>query len=103
VTPSDIGFRKPDPHLFSFALRECCGTAKEVLFLGNPLNSDSKGADACGIRSILLKGAAYRSRDDVFDPFTNPTFRIEHWLDLPKLLAWLQAQGAGLSTPGPLE
>jgi len=89
VTSSDIGYRKPDLRFFASALRECGCNADEVLFIGNQLNSDIKGANLCGIQSVFLTGSAYRSSDDVLDPTAIPTHEIEHLADLPNLLARL--------------
>ena len=83
VTSFDIGYRKPDQRFFALALHECGCNAKEVLFIGNQLNSDIKGANISGICSVLLTGPAYRSNDDVFDPTVNPTHKIEHFGELP--------------------
>ena len=89
VTSSDIGYRKPDQRFFQLALRACGCGPQEILFIGNQLNSDIKGANICGISSVLLTGPAYRSRDDDFDSTANPTYRIEHLGELPSLIARL--------------
>lgn len=92
VTSSDIGYRKPDQRFFAAALGECECKANEVLFIGNQLNSDIKGANVCGIPSVLLTGPAYRSNDDSPDPTANPTYKIEQLEDLPNLLASLPSE-----------
>jgi len=78
VTSSDVGYRKPDQRFFALALQQCGCKPEDVLFIGNQLNSDIKGANICGICSVLLTGPAYRSIDDDLDPVAKPTFKIEH-------------------------
>jgi hypothetical protein len=39
VTSVDVGFRKPVPEFFDFALRKCGLGPDEVLFVGNQLNA----------------------------------------------------------------
>jgi FMN phosphatase YigB (HAD superfamily) len=86
ITSSEAGYRKPDQKFFSYALKECGCSAGEVLFIGNQLNTDIKGANASGIRSIFLSGSDYRSPDDDGDPTANPTYMIGHLGELPDLL-----------------
>jgi putative hydrolase of the HAD superfamily len=93
VTSSDIGYRKPDERFFKLALHRCGCDPTEVLFIGNQMNSDIKGANLCGIRCVLLTGLAYRSSDDVGDPTAIPTYKIEYLGELPNLLAELRVQG----------
>jgi FMN phosphatase YigB (HAD superfamily) len=92
ITSSDVGYRKPDERFFASALRECGYSANEVLFIGNQLNSDIKGANICSIQSVLLTGPAYRSNDDIFDPTAFPTYKIEHLGELLLLLAKIGLQ-----------
>jgi FMN phosphatase YigB (HAD superfamily) len=94
VTSSEVGYRKPDQRFFALPLRECECAADEVLFIGNQMNSDIKGANICGIDSVLLTGPAYRSIDDDLDPTAKPTFKIEHLEQLPNLLARLGLQNS---------
>ena len=85
VTSTDIGYRKPDRRFFTRALAECGCIANEVLFVGNQLNSDIAGANACGIPSVLLTGPAYRSGDDG-EAIAEPTHNIKSLNELPDLL-----------------
>jgi len=86
ITSSDAGYRKPHQRFFSCALKECGCDADEVLFIGNQLNTDIKGANASGIRSVFLTGLEYRSRDDDCDPTAKPSHEIRHLSELPGLL-----------------
>lgn len=86
ATSVDAGARKPRPAFFEFALRQC-GLAKEdVLFVGNQLNTDVRGGEAFGIRTVWLSGAAYRSEDDDRAEAGRPTYEIERLRDLPALV-----------------
>jgi putative hydrolase of the HAD superfamily len=87
VTSSDVGYRKPDQRFFAFALKQCGCEAQEVLFVGNQRNTDVKGANICGIQSVLLTGSSYRSKDDIDDTTAIPTYQIAQLAELPHLLA----------------
>jgi putative hydrolase of the HAD superfamily len=86
VTSFDVGWRKPDPKFFAAALATCECNPGEVLFVGNQRNSDIRGANNCGILSVLLTGSAYRSKDDTGDSCAEPAYRIEHLRELPALV-----------------
>jgi putative hydrolase of the HAD superfamily len=86
VTSTDAGYRKPDRRPFVHALATCGCRADEVLFVGNQLNSDIAGANACGILSVFLTDHVYRSRDDT-KVDTKPTYNIGTLKELPELLA----------------
>jgi FMN phosphatase YigB (HAD superfamily) len=88
VTSVDAGARKPARAFFECALARCGVGAGEVLFVGNQLNTDVAGAAACGIRTVWLSGAAYRSADDRACD-TRATYTIETLAELPALLASL--------------
>ena len=85
ITSVDAGARKPSPAFFQYALDRCGVAADDVLFVGNQLNTDVAGAEACGIRTVWLSDAAYRSPDD--EPCdARPTFTIPTLHELPTLL-----------------
>jgi FMN phosphatase YigB (HAD superfamily) len=85
VTSVDAGVRKPSPAFFEHALHVCNLAKDDVLFVGNQLNTDVAGAEAFGIRTVWLSGAAYRSSDD--RPYdARPTYTIETLHELPTLL-----------------
>src|SRR5580692_2896139 len=66
VTSVDAGARKPDRRFFSYALKQCGLKKEEVLFVGNQLNTDIRGANDYKIKCVWLSGRAYRSPDDTF-------------------------------------
>jgi len=74
------------------ALRVCSLTKDDILFVGNQLNTDIAGAEAFGIRTVWLSGAAYRSSDD--GPCdARPTYTIETLYALPALAKKLRHDG----------
>jgi FMN phosphatase YigB (HAD superfamily) len=92
VTSVDAGHRKPDGRFFGFALARCRLQKDEVLFVGNQLNTDIKGASEYGIQNVWLSGPEYRSPDD--KP-ANEQVKPDHTLacltELPALVASLTA------------
>ena len=90
VTSVDAGARKPHRRFFSYALRKCKLGKDEVLFVGNQLNSDIRGANNYGIRSVWLSGRAYRSPDETLTlRQVRPTYVIKSLEELPNLLEGL--------------
>ena len=93
VTSVDAGYRKPDRRFFDFALRRCGLEGQELLFVGNQLNTDIRGAQEYGIPNVWLSGPEYRSPDDTMAPGQiEPAFVISHLNDLPALLQRLNAR-----------
>jgi HAD superfamily hydrolase (TIGR01662 family) len=64
VTSVEAGYRKPDSRFFDYALRRCGLKKNEVLFVGNQLDTDMKGASDYGIANVWLSDAEFRSPDD---------------------------------------
>ncbi len=54
IVSGEVGVKKPDPKIFSFALKETRLLAKEVIFIGDA-PEDIHGANAAGIYSILIR------------------------------------------------
>jgi FMN phosphatase YigB (HAD superfamily) len=90
VTSAEAGYRKPDPRFFAYALAKCRLKRSRVLFVGNQLNTDIKGATDYGIRNVWLSAQEYRSPDD---PLTleqmKSMYVISRLSDLPILLSTL--------------
>ncbi len=91
ITSVDAGARKPDRRFFSYALKKCKLRKEEVLFVGNQLNTDIRGAHDYGIRCVWLCGRAYRSPDDapsdaLIVSKARPTHVIRTLKQLPALL-----------------
>ncbi len=87
VTSVEAGCRKPDPRFFGFALRKCGLSRDEVLFVGNQLDTDIRGAERAGLRSVWLSGRTFRSPDDTLRPGeARPTHKIRSLDELPDLV-----------------
>src|SRR5215467_4116256 len=90
VTSVDAGHRKPDRRFFDFALARCGLQKDEVLYVGNQLNTDIKGATEYGIQNVWLSGAVCKSPDDTLTiDHVTPTHVIGCLQELPPLVASL--------------
>jgi len=92
VTSVDAGARKPDPNFFEFALALCRLNRDDVVFVGNQLNTDIRGGEGFGIRTVWLSGPEYRSADDDEHDGSKPTYQIQRLAELPALLADVSSQ-----------
>ena len=52
VNAEDVGFKKPDPRIFTFALDKAKATASESLMIGDDLEADILGAKKCGLDAL---------------------------------------------------
>ena len=87
VTSVDAGCRKPAREFFDFALGKCAVNKEEILLVGNQLNTDVKGGEAYGIRTVWLSGPAYRSADETLSPNdVRPSYTISTLRELPALI-----------------
>jgi putative hydrolase of the HAD superfamily len=89
VTSYEIGCRKPAPQFFTHALTACGFQRKDVIFVGNQLDSDIAGANEVGIRCVYLSGEAYRSSDERMSVAAKATFTIATLFELPTLISSL--------------
>ena len=89
VTSVDAGSRKPHRDFFQFALQKCGLSEREVLFVGNQLNTDVCGGVSCGIRTVWISGEAHRSPDDSGTDMS-PDFLIKSMIELPDLIRGLE-------------
>jgi putative hydrolase of the HAD superfamily len=55
---TDVGWTKPDPHIFRHALDELGVTAAEAAFVGDSLARDMAGARGIGMSHIWLVGGS---------------------------------------------
>jgi len=55
VMSGRVGAAKPDPKIFSVALRRLGVAAREALHVGDSEKEDLAGAQACGLRALLLQ------------------------------------------------
>ena len=54
IMSTHLGFRKPDPRIFSIACTLLALPPPEVVYIGNDLETDVKGAQGIGMKAILL-------------------------------------------------
>jgi putative hydrolase of the HAD superfamily len=54
VMSTHLGFRKPDPRIFAIACTLLAIPPAEVVYIGNDLETDVKGAQGIGMKAILL-------------------------------------------------
>src|SRR5215467_8372728 len=93
VTSVDAGCRKPDRRFFDYALARSGVRKEQILFVGNQLSTDIKGASEAGIQNVWLSGMEYRRPDDTLDPRdVKPTHAIARLQDLQARLAKLNVK-----------
>ena len=93
VTSVEAGYRKPDSRFFAYALRRCRLKKNRVLFVGNQLDTDIRGASDYGIANVWLSGARFQSPDDNGSSApVKPTHTINRLEELPDLVERLQRQ-----------
>lgn len=94
ISSADLGWRKPHPRAFDAALERLGLPAAEVVFVGDRLLLDVKGARAAGLRAVLLGPAADTAEAAAEAEPIVPDAEIGLLSELPGLLrAWGQAQG----------
>ncbi|MQA00002.1 MAG: HAD-IA family hydrolase [Dehalococcoidia bacterium] len=54
VTSARVGYRKPHPEIFRAALRLSGSAPEDALMVGDSLSADVSGAQAAGLRAVLL-------------------------------------------------
>ena len=57
-SPPEAGAAKPDPAIYRTALGKIRCESEEALFVGDSLETDVAGAEAAGMRALLLDRAA---------------------------------------------
>jgi HAD superfamily hydrolase (TIGR01509 family) len=86
ISAADVGVVKPHPDIFRRALKTLNVQRDEVVFVGDDLDADIRGAGALGIRTILriTRKVDYSARTDVV-----PDARVRTYDEMPALLdAW---------------
>ncbi len=75
---------KPSPEFFRQALHSMGLSAEEVIMVGDDIESDIAGAQAAGIRAVLVRTGKFRPRD--LERAIFPDAVIDSVADLPKML-----------------
>ena len=60
-----IGFEKPHPRIFEWALEQAGASPSEVIHVGDHVDADVLGAQAVGIEAVLIDRAGRHGPDDV--------------------------------------
>jgi len=79
---TDFGFRKPDPRLFTMACTLLATPPADVVYIGNDLETDVRGAQGIGMKAILLD-----REKRVRNPEPKPDF---HATDLWQAWEWIK-------------
>jgi putative hydrolase of the HAD superfamily len=75
IISGDVGVKKPNPAIFSFALEQTGLSKNEVIYVGDT-NEDVDGAMAAGIRPIFLARPAQGTDSTALD-YRNAHSRID--------------------------
>jgi putative hydrolase of the HAD superfamily len=81
VFSSEIGVRKPDPHILHEALQRVDTGPEGTVFVGDRLYDDVSGAQSVGMRAVHT--VQFRAEDD---PGVRPDARIAHLSELASVL-----------------
>ena len=71
----EIGYAKPQPEFFAYALKQVNARPEEVLMIGDSITSDIAGAQAAGIDSCYIGPEA-----------TDATYSIGHLMELTDII-----------------
>ena len=82
ILSEDIGVNKPNPAIFTHALRVAESTAEESLMIGDNYEVDIEGAQRVGIDQVFYN----ISKKDLNPEHPQPTFTITSLLELKKIL-----------------
>lgn len=82
ILSEDIGVNKPNPAIFTQALRVAESTAEESLMIGDNYEVDIEGAQRVGIDQVFYN----ISKKDINPEHPQPTFTITSLLELKEIL-----------------
>ena len=68
VVSGDLGYRKPDPRIFSLALEQMELSPEEVLFVGNDMYRDIYGAQMAKMKAVYFATNQGRSKHKGVEP-----------------------------------
>jgi len=54
VTSARVGYRKPHPKIFEAAMAATNASPREILFIGDTLEADARGAAQAGFQALLV-------------------------------------------------
>ncbi len=82
---AEVGWEKPDPRIFRYALQRAGVAAEEAVFVGDRLDVDVAGAQAAGLRAVW-----FNHWDGIPRLLDRPDATIRHLRELPAALARLR-------------
>ncbi|MCU4389326.1 YjjG family noncanonical pyrimidine nucleotidase [Acinetobacter courvalinii] len=77
----DVGYEKPDQRFFQTCLARSKIAKEEILFIGDSLEADIKGASSCEIPTCWYNPKQIKNEQDL-----NITYTIQHLSDLTQIL-----------------
>jgi putative hydrolase of the HAD superfamily len=80
ITSQEAGYDKPHPANFLLALHKVNLLAKDVLMVGDDLNSDIEGAQALGIKTVLYEFGKQENSN------VNPDYTVQNFSELLNLI-----------------
>jgi len=86
VVSGDLGYRKPDPRIFSLAFARMQLSPEDVLFVGNDMYRDIYGAQQAGMRAVYFASNQGRTKYKE----TEPDYIIYNFGELLTAIAFLE-------------
>lgn len=77
VVSSEVGFRKPSRSFYDALLRQIDASPNEVLMVGDDLANDVRGAEAAGIRAVLIDRSSIRNKSTAEVTTVNSLLELE--------------------------
>jgi len=81
IVSSDVGIRKPDPRIFTYALRKLNVEPEQCVFVSDELNDDLGGAKVLGIKTVWIKNS-----EEEEEITFQPDFTISSLQELPLVM-----------------
>lgn len=88
VVSGDLGYRKPDPRIFTLALKKLKLKPEDVLFVGNDMYRDVYGAQQAGMKTVYFATNQGRSKHKD----TEADYIIYTFNELLNAVAFLESQ-----------
>ena len=81
IMSTHLGFRKPDPRIFTIACTLLATPPAEVVYIGNDLKTDVKGAQGVGMKAILLdRDKSVKNPEPKPDFYANDLWQAWEWI-----------------------
>jgi putative hydrolase of the HAD superfamily len=81
IMSTHLGFRKPDPRIFTIACTLLAIPPVEVVYIGNDLETDVKGAQGIGMKAVLLdRDKRVRNPEPKPDLYATDLWQVWQWI-----------------------